>query len=276
MSKAKEVKYWLKISEDLLTQIFKEIRSSSKEGLKEVSRGYADDFSTKLDKVINEITFKYFLKNRIPIRLYSEEVGCKDIYHNPSVVGFFDELDGTAMAYHNIPEYSTTITILDNLEDLSLDRVIVGATLRYSDGTIYSAGKGVGCFVNGRKVKVSSRRSLNDVRSLLLFDLSSENSDSFSRISQLLKLKCFKRDLGSNALHLAYVASGQADAYINTKQKLNDLGAGFLLVKEAGGIITDLEGKELRAKIGLKGTVPIIAASNKYVHSEILSLLKDY
>lgn len=276
-SEAMSVKYWLKAAETILTKVRETVRKErlAERALREAVRGYAvEDISTQFDEIVGELVTDYFSKMKIPIRLYSEELGLRVIGKNPSVSGFLDEVDGTAMAFHDVHTYATTIAIIDNVRDFSTDRVISAATLRYSDGSIYSAGRGIGSFVNGHKTKTSTRKTLDDPRSLFFVDLQEEVPGSFVRCLSLLALKGFKRDIGSAALELAFISSGQADAFISIRQKLNDLGAGFILVKEAGGIVTDFEGRELKVPIALKGTTTLIAASNSKIHAEILSMIK--
>lgn len=272
------VRYWLDLSEALLKEVRNAIVKSGLErrALEESVKGFAvDDISTRLDEVIGDMVREYFLGKKVSIKLFTEESGLTNLGKNPKVVGFLDEIDGTAMAFHNIPEYATTIAIIDNTKNFSTSRVIAAATVRHSDGTVYSAGKNLGSFVNGVKVRTAQRTILDDPKSMLLLDLYQVDTETLKRYFPFFEQrKLFRVWIGSAALSLAYVASGQVDAYVNNAQKLNDLGAGILLVREAGGIVTDFEGRELKVEVALKGTTPLVAASNEYIHEQIISMLR--
>ena len=83
------------------------------------------------------------------------------------------------------------------------------------------------------------------------------------------------RHFGANALELCYVADGTTDAFVDIRRKLRttDLAAAFLIVREAGGTVTDLFGQDLNAKLGPEQKIAFIASGNAKIHKKILSLV---
>jgi len=268
-----EANYWKSIAEKVLLKVYEEVLNNDFFGSCSIIKKKEDqenNISTKLDRNIGDIIINFFKKNKININLYTEEFGNIKIGNDSYITAFIDELDGTSNAFHRISLFTTSIVFFNDKYDLNTSKIIGAATMEYNKGILFSAGKGVGCFENGSRCHISSRKIINDPKSLLLLDIYSEKPENLCLLS---KLKCFKRDYGSNTLHLAYLSSGKIEAFINSKQKLNDLGAGILLVEEAGGIITDFNGKKLNLQFALEGTTPIVATCNKYIHKQVLSIL---
>jgi myo-inositol-1(or 4)-monophosphatase len=84
------------------------------------------------------------------------------------------------------------------------------------------------------------------------------------------------RHFGANALEVCYVAEGLTDGFIDLRNKIRttDVAAGFLIVKEAGGIITDLNNQPINVRLDPRQTLNFIASANLEIHKQILSLVK--
>ena len=84
------------------------------------------------------------------------------------------------------------------------------------------------------------------------------------------------RHFGANALEVCLVAAGLTDAFIDLRNKIRttDVAAGFLIVKEAGGTVTDQENKPINVKLDPKQTLSFVASANAEIHQKILSLVK--
>ena len=85
------------------------------------------------------------------------------------------------------------------------------------------------------------------------------------------------RHFGANALELCYVANGLTDAFVDIRGKLRttDVAAGFLILKEAGGIITKPDNQELNVELDPKQTVSFVASGNVEIHNKIINLVKS-
>jgi len=97
-----------------------------------------------------------------------------------------------------------------------------------------------------------------------------------SQLTDLIKHTKHIRHFGANALELCFVAGGLTDAFVDIRGKLRttDVAAGFLMIKEAGGIITSPDGEAVDVKLDPKQKLKFVASGNKEIHKLILSLVK--
>ena len=132
------------------------------------------------------------------------------------------------------------------------------------------AEKGKGAFLNGKKIKTQK----DDVFYLIAYEAQAPRKD-FSRILTLLSESRKTRCLGSTALDLAYLASGGISVFVSPSPSRGfDFAGGWLLVKEAGGIFTDLGGKNIDTlEVSLKKSTTLLVAGNNKLHEKALRLL---
>lgn len=174
-----------------------------------------------------------------------------------------DPLDGTTNYAHGFPFFCVSIGFEEKGE------VVLGVVYDPMLDELFVAEKGKGAYLNGSRIQVSKVESLD--RSLLAtgfpYDLrtSKENNlDFFSIFS--LKAQAIRR-AGSAALDLSYIASGRFDGYWELKLKPWDVAAGSLIVKEAGGVITDFRGNPYSI-YSLE-----CLATNGLIHNDMMEIL---
>jgi len=196
----------------------------------------------------------------------SEELGEKD-YGNHDVVILADPIDGSNNAKFGMPYYSTSIAFATgrNLSD-----VVLGYVMNLATGDEFWAMKGQGAYKNG--IRISPKNS--EDAGMVNFECS-DPSCQLPEAMKLLTLFRKVRWLGSTALDLAYLAAGSTDAvYVATASRSFDFAAGWLLVSEAGGVITDTTGVPLDGTpLGIVRTRPILAAANRIIHEKALAAL---
>lgn len=193
--------------------------------------------------------------------ILSEEAGVDDIRSPYQWV--VDPLDGTVNYVQGIEEYCVSIALTYRREP------ILGLVFQPVTQKMYYAEKGRGAFCNGKRIHVSSTGTL--VSAVLATDNSAKLSareKNFALLSKLCSRVRHTRIMGSGALHLARVATGQIDVYMKTVFNYWDIAAGIVLVQEAGGQITDIRGKKLSEKS--EGVI----VSNGLVHTEFLRAIK--
>jgi myo-inositol-1(or 4)-monophosphatase len=194
----------------------------------------------------------------------SEELGEKD-YGNRDVVIIADPIDGSNNAKFGMPYYSTSIALAvgRNLSD-----VVLGYVMNLATGDEFWAMKGQGAYKNGIRIKPREEHPTRMVN----FECS-DPSCHLPGAMALLTIFDKVRWLGSTALDLAYLASGSTDAvYVATASRSFDYAAGWLLVEESGGVITDTTGKPLDGTpLGIVRTRPILAAATPELHKEALA-----
>jgi myo-inositol-1(or 4)-monophosphatase len=176
-----------------------------------------------------------------------------------------DPLDGTTNFLHGLPFYSISVALMHNEE------AIVGVVHDVSRNENFYATKNNGAFLNGKKLNISSPKKL--IESLMVIGFFYNETDVLEKFLNIMRhmiqhSRAFRR-LGSAALDLAYVASGRCDGFFEFNLNAWDVAAGSLLVKEAGGIVTDFkEGNDF-----IFGR-QIIAARNG-TYQELMSMIKN-
>jgi myo-inositol-1(or 4)-monophosphatase len=251
----------------------KKVLDSLKDGGRaEINHERVEDISTEGDMAVSRNLIDFFKKSKIPAVLYSEEAGKIELAKNPEYTIAFDDIDGTGNYFRgrSILPHCTVVTIFDSVEPTFNDAVVAGVIEHNSD-TIWNAIKGGGCFMNDQGVKTSGKEIL-DKKTKIAIDCYMGGND-ISRLSDIFS-DSWVSDFSTAALHLAGVGSGIFDAYISPKQKAHELGAGYLLIKEAGGYLTDWDGKCLgKTSYDFDSKYPVIAASTKELGKIILSKL---
>jgi myo-inositol-1(or 4)-monophosphatase len=148
-----------------------------------------------------------------------------------------DPLDGTTNYVHGLPAFSVSIA-LEHRGDLA-----VGVIYDPVADECFTAAANRGAFLNGERIAVSLCQSLDQALAAASFSANvARDSEEVRRFLELLGECQAVRRLGSSALNLAYLAAGRLDAYWATSVKIWDVAAGVLLVREAGGVVTNVEG----------------------------------
>jgi myo-inositol-1(or 4)-monophosphatase len=182
-----------------------------------------------------------------------------------------DPLDGTSNFLHGIPHWAISIGLERRLQDGGSE-LAAGVIYAPAVDELFWAEKGAGAFVNERRLRVSARRDLSDAlfaTGIPFAAVSAPRRLAFARTLSLLMPKIAGiRRFGAAALDLAWVAAGRYDGYWELGLKRWDLAAGVLLVREAGGFVTDPGGQDPR------DTGDVVAA-NPYLHPVLSDAVSD-
>lgn len=173
-----------------------------------------------------------------------------------------DPLDGTTNFVHRIPQVATSIALWDD------DGPLLGVVNAPMLDECFYATRGHGAFLNGSPVHVSRAARLTDtlLATGFPYDLPDRLPLVLDRLAATLPRVQGLRRMGAAAIDLAYVACGRLDAYYEDWLKPWDMAAGWLLVEEAGGMVTDLAGRPLAFGRPL-------LASNGLVHAALAEIL---
>ncbi len=235
-------------------------------GRKEASvkseRGAGGDMTMYIDQVAEEIIIQSLTKNKVNCLLISEEIGEKYIGDetNQNIL-IIDPLDGSNNAVRGIPYCSVSIAYAIGNKMNDIIRAVV---LDLNTKDIYWAEKGKGAFLNDAKIHVSD---LN-IRQKCFFELNLPMKNLMKNLQKLAPLirRFYRiRILGSTALTLCQIAGGSMEAFINLREsnRLVDVAAGFLILKEAGGKIFSLNGEEINKELSIDLKFPFIASNVK-------------
>ena len=180
-------------------------------------------------------------------------------------VWFVDPLDGTTNFAHAYPMFCASVALAVDGE------IVAGAVFDPVRDELFSAERGSGAHLNGRRLKVTTAREL--IESLLItgfpYDLHQKLDERLRRFNRVMGLARAVRRDGSAALDLCYVAAGRADGFWEEILKPWDMHAGRLIVEEAGGRATRLDGTPLG--LGPDGVV----ATNGRIQDALVGALRE-
>ena len=176
-----------------------------------------------------------------------------------------DPLDGTTNFVHGLPVYCVSVGLVQQKTP------IAGVVYHVPNDETYSAWQGGGAFCNGRRISVSTAQTLD--KSLLATGFpyyKFENQDKYLQIlEELMKRTHGLRRMGAAAIDLAYVAAGKFEGFYEYNLNSWDMAAGIILVREAGGTVTDFAGGD---DFLFGGNVVAACA----VHPELLEVIQDF
>ena len=222
------------------------------------------DFVSTADERTERILYEELSKARPGYSFLGEEGGTRE---GPDKSHRFivDPIDGTTNFLHGIPIFAISV-------GLEREGQLVSAVI-YNPVTdeMYVAEKGHGAFLNDKRLRVAARKSLKD--SLIATGLPFMGRPGLERAlaetREILSLTTGIRRCGAASLDLAGVAAGRYDAFWERGLNAWDMAAGVLLVREAGGVVSDAEGGDRPLERGH------ILAANEALHPQILKILKE-
>lgn len=220
-----------------------------------------NDFVSKVDREA-EMQIVRLLQRAYPDHAFcGEESG--HIAGESEYEWIIDPLDGTTNFLYGLPHYSVSIALKQK------GRLMVGVVYDPLRDETFAAARGDGATLNGRRIRVSERPSLQNA--LLATGIpfrADQNVDLYMQsLKALIPETAGVRRMGSAALDLAYVASGRFDGFWELGLKEWDMAAGILLVQEAGGLTSDWRGNNTHTQTG------DIVAGNPKVFKEMIKRL---
>ena len=178
----------------------------------------------------------------------------------------YDPLDGTTNYAHGLPIFCSSLA-------LEIDgRGEAAAVFDPSRGELFTAERGVGAFLNGDRLTTSTTGGLIDALLVTGFpyDVHKQSADLVQLFGAFLSKARAVRRLGSAALDLCYVAAGRFDGFWEQHLKPWDVAAGALIVTEAGGAITGMDGSPFDAHAAH------LVASNGPLHARLLDVIREF
>ncbi len=221
----------------------------------------AHDLVTNADLASEKIIVDAIRKKHPSHSIYSEESRRDDLFSENCWV--IDPLDGTNNYAYGFPIWGVSIAYAQK------GKVVAGGLAFPPQGIVMYAEKGKGAKMDGKKMHVSKRSDILKAMTLVDAHLSGSNGEANLAVLGKISRQVFNvRTLGAAVYNIGYVAAGLADACVQLKLQPYDGAAGALLVREAGGKVTDMEGKEWKLD------TPSMVATNGRVHEAILEKLR--
>jgi len=176
-----------------------------------------------------------------------------------------DPLDGTTNFLHGIPHFAISIGLERDGE------MVAGVIYDPTRDEMFWAEKGIGAYLNDRRLRVSGRRRLGEalIATGIPFREHGNHPDYLAGLAAIMAETSGVRRFGSAALDLAYVAAGRYDGFWEVGLQPWDIAAGLLLVREAGGYVTDFAGRPNTMESGE------VLAANAHLHQPLAALIRD-
>jgi myo-inositol-1(or 4)-monophosphatase len=225
------------------------------------TKRHAADLVTNVDRA-SERLIHAIIRKRFPEHgFYGEE---RTRTHRSSPWQWLvDPLDGTTNFVHGVPVFAVSIGLVHE------GRPVLGVIYDPSYRELFTAVRGRGARLNGRRMRVSPTRRLADSLFSTGFSVKfRRNPAPYLRWFQAFQSRCHAvRRSGSTAISLAYVAAGRLEGFYEQDLWPWDIAAGIVLVEEAGGRVSDFRDRPVQFKAGE------VVASNGHLHEKILTLL---
>ena len=214
----------------------------------QVSKKGPADFVTNSDLRTEKIIIEELKKAKPNYSILSEENGI-EINKDKKNTWIIDPIDGTVNFLHGIPHFAISIALKSN------DEIISGLIFDPIKNEMFYAEKNNGAFFNNHRIRVSKKNDISNCLFVTGGKIKNEPTLPY-------------RKSGCAALDMAYVASGRYDGYFQNNLNLWDIAAGIILVKEAGGVLNEID-------LSINKNVKIIA-STPNINSKLLEKLDNF
>jgi myo-inositol-1(or 4)-monophosphatase len=221
------------------------------------------NFVTLADKRAEEILYDDLSKARPGYGFIGEEGGTRE-GADKSHTWIVDPLDGTTNFLHGIPHFAISIGL--QREGV----MIAGLIYNPANDDLYMCERGKGAFLNDTRLRVAGRRQLNECVIACGLPHIGRGDHNLARLemTQIQNKVAGLRRFGAASLDMAFVAAGRLDGYWERNLSPWDMAAGQIMIREAGGTVSGIEGGDDPLKTGH------VICGNEYVHRELVNILK--
>jgi myo-inositol-1(or 4)-monophosphatase len=224
------------------------------------------DFVTVADQRTERILVEELQKARGGYPILTEETGLID-GPDKSHRFIIDPLDGTTNFLHGIPHFAISLALERD------GQLVSGVIHNPITDEMFTAERSHGAYLNNKRLRVAARKDLKTCLSatgipFMGHGTEEDHSRFMHELRAVFEVSPGVRRFGSAALDLAWVAAGRYDAYWERGLAQWDLAAGILMVREAGGVVTDLSGRDRMLQTG------DVLVANEILHPQFLKLLK--
>jgi myo-inositol-1(or 4)-monophosphatase len=241
-------------------------RAAQNLDLLHVSRKAHNDFVSEVDGAAEDAIIQVLLDAYPAHAILAEESGSRGDQEKSEYQWIIDPLDGTTNFLHGFPQYSVSIALMH--------KGILTQAVVYDpcSNELFTASRGRGAYLNDHRLRVSKRTQLADCLIGTGFPFRDfTHIDSYLAIfKDIMPRTSGIRRPGSAALDLAYVAAGRYDGFWEMGLSPWDMAAGCLLITEAGGLVSDLEGNATYLKSGN------IVAGNPKTFGQLLQVIAPH
>jgi len=231
--------------------------------------GAGGDISQNIDIVAEKTVLDYLKKINFNCVVLGEECGRVEINDNPKGYVIMDAIDGTANAINGIPFFCCSLAFATYKK---LSFITDAVVINLSNGDQYWASKGKGAFLNETKIHVQNKERAYKIVGV---NTSGASPELLKKLQPIFEHHGPTRHFGANALEMAYLSRGSIDVLIDLRDKIRvqDMAAGYLLIKESGGLIVGVNAQPLDLDFGTMTRLSFVCASNQVTLDQIMSEL---
>ena len=262
---------------ELLEQLFRQVRGymqSERFNRHQVFFQSTEHTTMQFDREAEDLIIEGLTASGHGFEVITEERPPTRTSAHPPYRIVVDPVDGSTNVAHGILTACVALAVLPIEAPVTPENVEWSLVGELYSGVVHQAERGHGAFCNGRRCLVSETRHYKD--SLIGINLDQRDSGIFHRLLCMEPLPAAMRRSGSSAMDVVYLANGAYDAYIDIGDIIT--GESFLasaaIVREAGGILTDRQGRPLPPIENLRQSFSIVAAATHELHGEILERLR--
>ncbi|MBT3743257.1 MAG: fructose 1,6-bisphosphatase [Thaumarchaeota archaeon] len=229
-------------------------------------RGAGGDISRNIDITAETTVLDYLKEINFECIVLGEECGRVELSENPKGFVIMDAIDGSANAVRGVPFFCSSLAFAT---ENRLSSIIDGVITNLSTGEMYSASQGKGAFLDDKQISVYKGTPLYKIVGV---NTSGASQEIMKKLQPVFEHHSHTRHFGANALEMAMFSQGLMDVFIDLRDKIRiqDIAAGYIIVKEAGGLLLDSELNPLDADLSYDTRVSFIAAANQGILDEIL------
>jgi myo-inositol-1(or 4)-monophosphatase len=233
--------------------------------------GAGGDVSRNIDIIAEKTVLDYFKEINFECIVLGEECGRVELSDKPKGYVIMDAIDGSANAVRGVPFFCSSLAFAT---ENKLSSITDGVITNLSNGEMYWASENKGAFFDNKQIKV---HKMDPVYKIVGINTSGSSIKLMNKLHPIFEKHNHIRHFGANALEMAMFARGLMDIFIDLRNKIRiqDIAAGYVIVKEAGGMLFDGDLNPLDADLSYDTRVSFIAAANQEILDEIMSQINN-
>jgi len=233
-------------------------------------RGAGGDISRNIDIVAEKTVLDFLKEINFECVVLGEECGRVELSQNPKGYIIMDAIDGSANSVRGVPFFCSSLAFAT---ENKLSSISDGVITNLSSGEMYWATKNKGAFLNETRIQVHDKEPIYKIVGI---NTSGASPELMKKLHPIFEQHNHTRHFGANALEMAMFARGLMDIFIDLRNKIRiqDIAAGYLIVKEAGGLLLDENFEVLDADLSYETRISFIAAANQKILNDVCSQIK--
>jgi len=259
----------IEILKEASNQIYQNVKdlAGTEDAAGDFGRGAGGDISRNIDIIAEKTVLDYLKEINFECVVLGEECGRVELSEKPKGYIIMDAIDGSANAVRGVPFFCSSLAFAT---ENKLSSITDGVITDLTNGDMYWASKDKGSFLNEKQIRVQQKEP---VYKIVGINTSGGSNELMQRMYPIFQNHNHTRHFGANALEMALFARGVMDVFIDFRDKIRiqDIAAGCIIVKEAGGLLLDADLKPLDANLSYETRVSFIAAANQKILDEIMS-----